>query len=118
MRAAFDVAKNFRANTGALWLCLGDMKELGAAEEALHRGLAEDIKDLGANVRVLLFGERMKWLGSELRKIAPAIFVKEFDKIESLAADLRAGFKADDFALIKGSRSMKMEKVWDVLKAK
>lgn len=118
MRAAFDVAKNFRANTGALWLCLGDMKELGPAEEALHRGLAEDIRDLGANVRVLLFGERMKWLGSELRKIAPAIFVKEFDKIESLAADLRAGFKADDFALIKGSRSMKMEKVWDVLKAK
>jgi UDP-N-acetylmuramyl pentapeptide synthase len=117
MRAAFQVAKETRNNNGTLWLCLGDMKELGAAEESLHRALAEDIASLGGNLKVLLYGERMKWLASELRKVAPTIQLKEFDQIDPMAEEMLAQFKPEDFALIKGSRSMRMEKVWERLKA-
>lgn len=118
MRAAFSVASNSRSKNGVLWLCLGDMKELGTSEEALHRGLAADIKDLGSGVRVLLYGDRMKWLGAELRSIAPEILVKEFEQLDSLASEIKSQFKSEDFALIKGSRSMKMEKVWEQLKSR
>jgi UDP-N-acetylmuramyl pentapeptide synthase len=116
MRAAFQVAKESRRKNGTLWLCLGDMKELGSAEESLHRALAGDIADLGAEVKVLLYGDRMKWLGSELRKVHPNINLKEFDQIEPMAEEIRTHFKSEDFALIKGSRSMRMEKVWERLK--
>jgi UDP-N-acetylmuramoyl-tripeptide--D-alanyl-D-alanine ligase len=116
MRAAFRVAKDIRRDRGCLWLCLGDMKELGAHEEALHRDLAKDIRDLGPNVKVLLLGQRMRWLGSELRQVAPQIPVREFDQIESLASELKMNLSNQDFVLIKGSRSMRMEALWHCLK--
>lgn len=118
MRAAFKVAEQNHKKEGTLWLCLGDMKELGSAEEALHRGLARDIQALGSNVRVLLYGDRMKWLAMELRQIAPSLPLFQYDSLESLSAEFKNQFKPADFAVIKGSRSMRMEKVWESLKAK
>ena len=53
----------------------------------------------------------------ELRKMALTIFVNEFDQIETLAEEIRAQLKLEDFVLIKCSRSMRMEKVWERLKA-
>jgi UDP-N-acetylmuramoyl-tripeptide--D-alanyl-D-alanine ligase len=115
MRAAFSVAAKDRQSTGTLWLCLADMKELGTAEETLHRSLAADIVTIGGNVRVMLYGERMKWLADELAKkhVAATCFLSQ----ELLAADLKKQLKPNDMVVIKGSRSMRMEKVWDALRA-
>ena len=116
MRAAFKVAMEARKKTGTLWLCLADMKELGDSEESLHKGLAEDIKKISGDVRVMLYGERMKWLSSELAKVAPSVKVSQFLSPDLMAGDVKTNLKADDYVLIKGSRSMRMEKVWDSLK--
>jgi UDP-N-acetylmuramoyl-tripeptide--D-alanyl-D-alanine ligase len=114
MRAAFKVAAVARSQTATLWLCLADMKELGQAEEILHRGLAADIGDLGPQVEVLLFGERMKWLASELTKKGTSS--SSFLSQELLAQELKRRVRPGDFVVIKGSRSMQMEKVWQALK--
>lgn len=116
MRAAFKVVGEVAGNAAVRWLCLADMKELGTSEEALHRGLARDVQSLGDNVRVLLFGDRMKWLSDEIKKLDPKIYVKEFPSQDLMAAELRSQIKSGDIVLLKGSRSMRMEKVWDQLK--
>ena len=116
MRAAFGVAAESITAHGTMWLCLADMKELGTSEEALHRSLATDIKKLNGPVRVMLYGERMKWLASEISKLSPEIQVEQFLSQELLAAELKKQLRPDDFVLIKGSRSMRMERVWEALK--
>jgi UDP-N-acetylmuramoyl-tripeptide--D-alanyl-D-alanine ligase len=116
MRAAFKVVGEAAGQSAVRWLCLADMKELGTSEEALHRGLARDVQSLGDNVRVLLYGERMKWLSDEIRKLDSKIYVKDFSSQDLMAAELRSQVKSGDIVLLKGSRSMRMEKVWDQLK--
>ena len=116
MRAAFHVAARAHKEKGVLWLCLADMKELGDSEESLHRGLAPDIKALSGDVRVLLYGERMKWLGDEIGKLAPKIEVSQFLSPELMANHVKEHLTKSDFILIKGSRSMRMEKVWETLR--
>jgi UDP-N-acetylmuramoyl-tripeptide--D-alanyl-D-alanine ligase len=117
MRAAFKVVLDCSTANSTKWLCLGDMKELGISEEGLHRQLAADIRGMGANTKVLLFGEKMKWLADELRKRDPQIPVSHAETHDLLALELKQGFKKDDVVLLKGSRSMHMEKVWELIKA-
>ncbi len=117
MRAAFKVAADGRNKSGVIWLCLADMKELGEAEETLHRGLAADIAGIPGDVRLMLYGERMKWLSAELAALAPRIKITQFLSQELMAAGMKASLKPEDFIVIKGSRSMRMEKVWESLKA-
>ena len=115
VRMVATVAAAERRRDGILWLCLADMKELGDTEEVLHRGLAGDILALGPNIRVMLYGERMKWLAQELEK--HAIKSSGFLSQEQMAAELKQHLKPTDFILLKGSRSMRMEKVWEAIKA-
>ena len=117
MRAAFKVASEGRHKSGTIWLCLADMKELGEAEEALHRALAADIASVPGDVRLMLYGERMKWLSAELATVAPRVKINHFLSQDLMAAGVKAGLKPEDFIVIKGSRSMRMEKVWESLKS-
>ena len=116
MRAAFRVAATHRKSDATLWLCLGDMKELGTQEETLHRGLAKDISALGAKIEVLLHGERTSWLADELKKINFQGHVATCASHEDLVAHLSKKLRPEDFVMIKGSRSMRMEKVWQGIK--
>jgi UDP-N-acetylmuramyl pentapeptide synthase len=103
------------SGSGALWACLGDMLELGEGEEALHRGLADAICGLGIS-RVVLLGEKMRWLADELEKRRKSgAFRGQALHCPSHAAAaeaLRAQTAPGDAVLIKGSRGMKMEEVW------
>jgi UDP-N-acetylmuramoyl-tripeptide--D-alanyl-D-alanine ligase len=117
MRAAFKVVLDCSKANSTKWLCLADMKELGTSEEELHRQLAADIRGMGANTKVLLLGEKMKWLADELRKRDPQIHVSHVETHDLLALELKQSFKKDDVVLLKGSRSMRMEKVWELIKA-
>jgi UDP-N-acetylmuramoyl-tripeptide--D-alanyl-D-alanine ligase len=102
------------APKGETWVCLGDMLEMGALEERLHRGLAGPILKHGVR-HVLLFGPRMKNLQAELKAQGYQGTLEHFDSHEMMAARLRASVKAGDRILLKGSRGMKMENVWKAL---
>jgi UDP-N-acetylmuramoyl-tripeptide--D-alanyl-D-alanine ligase len=99
------------------WVCLGDMLELGKFEEPMHRDLAEPILARGV-AHVLLFGPRMKFLEAELRSRGFSGELRHFGSQEEMAAHLAAGVRAGDVILLKGSRGMKMEKVWESLRGK
>lgn len=103
------------------WAVLGDMLELGREEEKYHRDLA-DLIERHRVERVYLYGNRMKWLKSELEK-RKSSFPKSFkhfenhpDLAQTLREDLKSRPSTSPIALmIKGSRGMRMEEVWKIL---
>lgn len=112
MAAAFDVLSDLSQGKPK-WACLADMRELGTESEKFHRELATDIiRHQFENV--LLFGPQMKALCEELRKRKFTGNLLHFDTHEQLAKTLKSGLHAGDYVLIKGSRSMQMEKVFQL----
>ncbi|HNJ07296.1 MAG TPA: UDP-N-acetylmuramoyl-tripeptide--D-alanyl-D-alanine ligase [Plasticicumulans sp.] len=95
------------AEPGEHWLVLGDMGELGAEADALHAQSGERARACGF--------ARLYALGSRSRHAVRAFGAggRHFDDIDSLtatlAADLAAGVAPT--ILVKGSRSMRMERV-------
>lgn len=103
-------AEFLSALPGESWLVLGDMKELGDDAAELHREVGEAVRasgvsrlfaygDLAANAAEG-FGEHAHWFAS----------------IDTLVDELCAGLSADINVLVKGSRSMRMERVVDALR--
>jgi UDP-N-acetylmuramoyl-tripeptide--D-alanyl-D-alanine ligase len=111
--AAFSVLASLPA-TGKKWACLGDMLELGTDEEKMHRDLAGPLMRSGAT-HVLLAGPRMAALAAELKKRRYPGRVTHFTDVEELARSFSTLVREEDAALLKGSRAMRMERVWDAL---
>ncbi len=97
--------------SGESWFVLGDMKELGADEARLHAEVGEKLKSAGIDRlfatgdlcrnTVDAFGEHATW----------------FADTDKLAADVRAQLSSSVNVLVKGSRSMRMERVVDAVRA-
>ena len=102
------------AKTGKRFACLADMLELGPDEEKFHRELATVLMSEGTE-HVFLHGTRMKALQDELKKRNFSKDVQHFESQDALAQAVMAKVRSGDTVLIKGSHSMKMEKVFDVL---
>ncbi len=96
---------------GKIWLCLGDMLELGTHEEQMHRALSRSILTSSAD-QIVLVGQRMRWLAEELSKSNKAASVRHFDDHAPAAFAMKSESSALDTILIKGSRGLRMEKVW------
>ena len=94
-----------------------DMLELGKEEETYHRDLAPEVMRAGF-AAVLTYGERMKWLHDELLVQGYKGLLIHCASHQTMVTELDMFLKAGDTLLLKGSRSMAMEKVWDGLKAK
>jgi len=104
-------AAEFLANLdGESWLVLADMKELGEGAKDLHREVGASARASGVDRLFALgdlaqnyvdgFGDGSKWYGD----------------IDSLLTDVsKAGNSVN--ILVKGSRSMRMERVVDALRA-
>lgn len=90
---------------------LGDMLELGAGTENLHRKIGRLAGTLGIDM-LCAVGERAKFISDEARK---AGFAKsriiEFEDSESAGSRLRQKLQEGDAVLVKGSRGMQMEKI-------
>lgn len=88
----------------------GSMKELGSYEGEAHRTLGEWIlqKKLDG---VFLYGEAMEAVYELMVRSAPALPVFLDQKIETLSKRLRDFLKEGDIVLIKGSRSLELERV-------
>lgn len=97
---------------GRLWVCLGDMLELGVHEEQMHRDLAAGIASQNID-EVLLIGDRMLWLMDEIKLRKLNVNVRHIKNHEIAAKTLLAEISPSDTLLIKGSRGLKMEKVWE-----
>ncbi|MGI9239010.1 MAG: UDP-N-acetylmuramoyl-tripeptide--D-alanyl-D-alanine ligase [Woeseiaceae bacterium] len=96
--------------SGESWLVLGDMKELGDDAADLHRDLGNELRKIGVDRlfavgdlsrhTVESFGENASWFGS----------------IDALLDALTGRLGNSINVLVKGSRSMHMERVVDALR--
>jgi len=102
LRAAIDVLVTY---AGKKILVLGDMKELGAQEEALHAEMGQYAAQAGVD-EVLAIGKLSKHFVTAFNQNA-----RHFDTKEDLIEYLRTFLAKGTTILIKGSRSMQLEEV-------
>ena len=87
------------------WLVLGDMGELGAGSEALHARAGDLAREYGVR-RLFTLGDLATRAGEHFGSDA-----RHFDDRETLIETLRRELGAGVCVLVKGSRSMHMERV-------
>ncbi len=105
VKASLDTLVRFSGRRVAI---LGDMKELGANETALHFETGEHAKQIGIDL-VLAVGP----LAKELAKGADGVW---FEDVDALNAALSSYIQEGDTVLVKASRSMRLERVVERLK--
>ena len=89
---------------GETWVVLGDMGELGTASAELHAEAGELARTRGV--------ARLYTIGTESAAAARAYGTpRHFDSLDALAAELEAELPAEVNLLVKGSRSMRLEKL-------
>lgn len=109
--ASLKAAMEFLVSLGGGgWVVLGDMGELGEDAARLHAECGAYARELGV--------ERLFALGANSRHAADAFGSRArwFDDLDSLLRALRAELGAGVTVLIKGSRSMRMERVVEALR--
>ena len=104
LQAAIDVLREL---PGERWLVFGDMAELGGDAASLHA-------EVGAYARAAGI-ERLFSLGGLARQAARSFGGTAFDDLDALLSALRGELRADVSILVKGSRSMGMERVVQAL---
>ncbi len=95
---------------GHPWLVLGDMGELGESAAPLHAESGARARELGI--------ERLYGLGAHSRRAVESFGPGAlwFEDLESLLQALRTDVTTDVTLLVKGSRSMRMERVVEALR--
>lgn len=95
---------------GRSWFVLGDMKELGADEAHLHCEVGEKLKRVGI--------DRLFTTGDLCRNTSAAFGsgARWFESTDQLATALLGELAEDVNVLVKGSRSMHMERVVDAIR--
>jgi len=102
VRAGLDT---FRTVTGARWLVLGDMMELGSAADQLHAEIGRYAKEAGIE-RLLAFGPKSRFA---VDAFGPG--GAWFEDMEDLIAEARRSLVPDVVVLVKGSRANRLERV-------
>jgi UDP-N-acetylmuramoyl-tripeptide--D-alanyl-D-alanine ligase len=97
-------------NHGENWLILGDMGELGEEAETLHRASAEKAREAGFK-RIFAIGDNSKFTIQEFGQGG-----EHFSGLDELILSVKKELMPGVSILIKGSRSMQMERVTDVLR--
>ena len=110
MKAAFQTLQSMRIS-GRLFLVLGDMFELGPAGVEMHRDVLQEALHLNPQ-RIMVMGQLMAAARSQVNSVSIGK-IQYYDDYALLAKDLQSCLKSGDCVLIKGSRGMTMEKVFD-----
>lgn len=95
---------------------LGDMKELGEHEAALHYEVGTYAAALDID-GVLCVGALMKNLAEAIQKANPDMYLKHVDTLEELLAQLDQLTKKGDTLLVKASHSMEFAKIVTALQS-
>ncbi len=111
MLAALDLLAELQGRRIAL---LGEMRELGTAEEEGHRQVGE--RAAGCADLVLVVGERARPLYEAARATGPAE-VRFLASTQEAAPILRDELQPSDYLLVKASRAVTLESVVDALVA-
>lgn len=106
MRAAIDVLKEF---PGERWLVLGDMGELGDAAATLHAEIGAYAAQAGID-QIFTLGKLAEQVAHACADCAQA-----FTDLNPLVVALEKNLRPDITVLVKGSRSMGMERVVQAL---
>ncbi|EJF97516.1 UDP-N-acetylmuramoyl-tripeptide-D-alanyl-D-alanine ligase [Bartonella vinsonii subsp. arupensis Pm136co] len=103
MRAALDLLATGPVGEGGRRIAiLGDMLELGAYSEKLHRDLVKPVYRSDADL-VFLFGEAMKFLATDLSAYVKVHYAENIEKILPL---ILAEISNGDLLMIKSSHSL------------
>jgi UDP-N-acetylmuramoyl-tripeptide--D-alanyl-D-alanine ligase len=105
MRAAIKSFAELKAVRKVL--ILGDMLELGEKSDEEHRKLIEELK--------LMKYEKIFLVGSEFKKASGDSVFSLFNDVGELREHLKSEPVSGSLILIKGSRGMTLEKVYDLL---
>ena len=99
------------AMDGEPWLVLGDMAELGGAAAALHEAAGRQAREAGVR--------RLFAVGALARRAAESFGAggAAFEDVASLVEAVDAALRGGERILVKGSRSARMERVVDALRA-
>ena len=112
MRASIDVL-NYAA--GRKVAILGDMGELGANEDKMHKEIGDYILNTDIDV-VVLAGKLMNNAFLELEKQHFDRKIYYFDKLDDLVSELPRIIKKDDTILVKASHFMNFVKIVEYFK--
>ena len=106
MKAAIDVLK---ASAGQRIFVMGDMAELGADAASMHSEIGAYAKTAGI--------EKFYALGESTKNAVTSFGANamHFETVEALAESLKGMMNAETTVLVKGSRSMRMERVVDAI---
>lgn len=112
MANALDCLRQTGGSARKVFIC-GTMAELGTQSEILHAELGELIAKSGVDV-LLAAGVFAKIVAGKAEKFAPEGFAaKTFTETNELCDNLSRSLRSDDIILVKGSRSMELEKAVD-----
>lgn len=115
MGAALETLRAL-AGTRRCVAVLGDMRELGAEELALHRQMGERAVACGVQVLVA-FGPRSQAIYDAAREAlgARALHVPSIESVAPALEFLRAQLAPGDVVLVKGSRGTRLERIVESL---
>ena len=94
---------------------LGDMKELGEKERALHREIGRQAAEEGVKL-LLTCGPLAADIAAGARETG-GVEIHAFETLDALLSQLPALVQTGDSVLVKASHSMQFEKIVDALKA-
>lgn len=105
--AALNLLHDLRGRHVAV---LGDMLELGQVEESSHRLIGRRVADVAQ--ALVTVGERAHWIAEEALRVGmPANRVHSVETTEAAVPILESIIQEDDFVLVKGSYSMRMDRI-------
>ncbi|GAB3067954.1 UDP-N-acetylmuramoyl-tripeptide--D-alanyl-D-alanine ligase [Virgibacillus ainsalahensis] len=108
MKAAINVVKQMEGFSAKV-LILGDVLELGAHSEVMHRSVAEEVEE--PITALFTFGDEAKYISDAVRENIPSIICRYFDSKEDLVEALQPYMKKDALFLFKASRGLKFESI-------
>lgn len=121
MRLILETFSSIPKNDGGQKLVvLADMKELGADSKAMHAGLITSL-DPEVISQVFLYGEDMEALFLYAREIFPpgkALYFQKKagkDQFDDLTKAVKEALQANDQILLKGSHSMQLGRLVEIL---
>ena len=113
MRAALHMLADL-SRRGRKIAVLGDMLELGEAAPGLHEQVGYDAVSVGCDM-LFTFGRLAAHIAFGARRAGmDASACREFDTLEALAEALNDVLLPGDTVLVKGSRGMRMERLFDL----
>jgi len=88
---------------------LGTMKELGNYSEFYHKKVGDALRKTEAHVYT--FGKEAKFIGKSIPKSRTCDFGESDEEVKRLISKVKETWNSGTIILVKGSRSMKMERI-------